>query len=173
MMEELEQKKRVGGSWKRWWRNMKEPRGAAGWWVQAWNPDATNTPKIRLDLLLWNPTSLSSGLSDPDPVLSVQDSRISGVCPSPTLHLKRSFMELWFGTRSPVGWNPDCSSDCSAENVRNQSALRCHGAAQWVTAGSTGTSIKIKDLFSLRFNVDVTEITKIRTGKDKLVSGLK
>lgn len=80
-----------------------------------------------------------------DPVLSVPDSRIFCACPSPALHLIRSFMELWFGTRSPVGWNPECS-DRSAENVRSQSGLQSHGAPQWIRAGRTGTSMKTKGL---------------------------
>lgn len=64
----------------------------------------------------------------PQPVLSVPDSGIFCVCPSPNLDLRRSLMELIFGTQRPVGWNPDCSSDRSAENVRSQSGPQSHGA---------------------------------------------
>lgn len=82
---------------------------------------------IILDVAEPNQSQLQPLRPAPEPLLSVSDSRIFCVCSSPTLYLIRSNMGSDSEHGTLLGGTLLCS-DCSAENVRNQSGLRSHGA---------------------------------------------
>lgn len=143
---------------------------------QAWNSDGTNTLEHPRppgnSWRSWYMITFSQNRDDQDLLWNVCEFFKKSRCcrtqpvrasqPDPTAGsvwtwqrdlLRLSLSQSWLDEvvdgahiRRPAGWNPDCSSDRSAENVRSQSGPQSHGALQWTIGGRAGPSNENKRL---------------------------